>query len=65
MDELEKQVEAVRSYDSDGDYEEAHGAEDHLLVRALELIRDGAVDPVQAATLALSTQSDDSVRWYA
>jgi hypothetical protein len=65
MDELEKLAEVVRRYDSDGNYEAAHPAEDHLLVRALELIRDGAVDPVQAATLALSTQSDDSVRWYA
>lgn len=65
MDELEKWVGLVRRHDMEGDFEQAHGAEDGLLVRALELIREGAVDPVQAATLALSTQSDDNVRWYA
>lgn len=65
MDELEKQAESVRKYDADGDAELAHPAEDHLMVRALELIQEGSVDPVQAARVALSTRSDDNDRWYA
>lgn len=65
MDALEKLAESVRKYDADGDAEIAHAAEDHLMVQALEMIQEGSVDPVQAARVALSTRSDDNVRWYA
>lgn len=38
------------------DYERAHGVEDTLMRTALEMIRDGAGDPVALARIALQTQ---------
>jgi len=65
MDELERMAAAVRKHDAEHDYEQAHGAEDSLLARALEIIAEGTEDPAAVARIALSTQSDDTVRWFA
>lgn len=65
MDELYRAVEEIRKHDEDGDYERAHGAEDALLRRALEIIAEGTDNPAAVARIGLSTQSDDTVRWYA
>jgi hypothetical protein len=65
MEELERMAEAVRKHDAAHDYEEAHAAEDSLLARALEIIAEGTDNPATVARLGLSTQSDDTVRWFA
>lgn len=64
MDELHQMADAVRKHDNEGNVEWAHQTEDGLLVRALQIIAEGTDNPSVVARIALSTQSEDNIRWY-